>query len=123
MPSKKRSLKHASIVQAFAERLKAVRTARGLTQRELADRAHITFSYVSRLEAGGAAPGIDLLQRLAEALGAKVAELLPASDGPAADREQLRQRFAVLVSKAGPETLGMLEAFLDRLADSPTVTR
>ena len=67
MPARKRRIKHASIVDAFAQALARCALSRQMTQRDLADRANVTLSYISRLEAGGAAPGIDLLERLAQA--------------------------------------------------------
>ncbi|MBY0515231.1 MAG: helix-turn-helix domain-containing protein [Gemmataceae bacterium] len=126
MPSKKSTVSHAPIVAAFAQRLKAVRLARGMTQRQLAEAADITFSYISRLEAGGASPGIDLLERLATALRADVTDLLPPPVSAAdarAHREKVRGMFEGVLSKAGPETLAMLEAFLTRLAESASSNR
>src|SRR5947209_13919535 len=120
MPSKKRRVRQAAIVPAFAERLKGTRLARGLTQRDLAERAHVTFSYISRLEAGGAAPGIDLLEKLAEALNATITDLLPPavqSEGAAAPRDEVKVLFETVLSKAGSETLGLLKVLLSRLAE------
>ena len=126
MPSRKQGVRQAGIVRAFAERLRATRLARGMTQRDLADKANVTFSYISRLEAGGAAPGIDLLERLASALQVSVIELLPVPAG-AEDVESHRSRvkglFDAVVRKAGRETLSMLDVFLARLAESPAVSR
>ncbi len=121
----KRIVRQAGIVQAFAERLKAARQARGMTQRDLADKAHVTFSYISRLEAGASAPGIDTLDQLARALQINVIELLPAVPGEemAGVRDRVRTLFDGLVSKAGHETLSMLEVFLDRLAESKATSR
>ncbi len=48
-----------------------------MTQRDFARLANLTESYVSRLEGGSIAPGIDLVARLARSLGCAVAELLP----------------------------------------------
>ncbi|HYH66460.1 MAG TPA: helix-turn-helix transcriptional regulator [Urbifossiella sp.] len=126
MPTGKRSVRQADIVRAFAERLRGTRQARGMTQRDLATKAHVTFSYVSRLEAGGAAPGIDLLERLAEALGVGVAELLPPAGSPAtaeAGRERVRALFEAVLPRAGQETLSMLEVLLARVAESPAASR
>jgi transcriptional regulator with XRE-family HTH domain len=49
-----------------------------MSQAELAGQEEVTTNYISRLEAGGAAPGIDLVARLAVGLGVPVADLLPA---------------------------------------------
>lgn len=56
--------------------IKALRTELGLTQRELAERLHITDRAVSKWERGLSAPGIDLLEPLAEILGVSVVELI-----------------------------------------------
>ena len=39
-----------------------------MTQRDLADKANVTFTYISRLEAGASAPGIDTVDQIAKAL-------------------------------------------------------
>lgn len=48
------------------------RLALGLTQTELAERAGLTQPALSRLESGGPTPTIGVLDRLAQALGAKL---------------------------------------------------
>jgi transcriptional regulator with XRE-family HTH domain len=48
------------------------RTALGLTQAELAERAGMTQPQLSRLESGGATPTVPLLRRLAAALDAEL---------------------------------------------------
>lgn len=55
--------------QRFAARLPMVRAFRGMTQAELARKAVIGVSYVSRLEGGLISPGLDLLDRLARSRG------------------------------------------------------
>ena len=57
--------------------LKTLREARGLNQVELAKKAKVTTAYLSQLEAGKKKnPSLDVLQRLAKALGVAVTELL-----------------------------------------------
>lgn len=56
--------------------IKALRTEKGLTQRELADRLHITDRAVSKWERGLSAPDIALLEPLAEILEVSVVELI-----------------------------------------------
>jgi transcriptional regulator with XRE-family HTH domain len=75
MAKRKTNIRHAEIVQRFAVRLRELRHSRGMTQAELAQLAHVTLSYIGRLENGGAAPGIDLADRLAAALGASITDL------------------------------------------------
>ncbi|AWM39833.1 anaerobic benzoate catabolism transcriptional regulator [Gemmata obscuriglobus] len=122
MPPDKKAQKgritHAAIVRRFADRLKERRTALGLTQAEVAERADVTVNYVGRLEAAGAAPGIDLLDRLAQALGTTAAELLPTDPPPDPDevlRAEARRLFEALVGSADRNTLQLLVPLLARL--------
>lgn len=97
-----------------------------MTQAELARLAHVTVSYIGRLEAGGAAPGIDLVDGLAKALATTVADLLPTTASPdtaAALREQARRLFEALDMAADRETLLMLCPLLARLNESMNRTR
>lgn len=48
--------------------LAAMRLERGLSQRDLAQRATTSQAYISQLEGGGRDPGTDMIQRLAAAL-------------------------------------------------------
>src|SRR5947209_7792198 len=104
-------------VRLFAARLREVRRSRGMTQLELSRRAHVTPSYVWRLESGGAAPGIDLVARLAYALGTTSHDLMPETAPPdtlAVLRDQARGLFDVLLGVADRETLLMLNPLLAR---------
>jgi transcriptional regulator with XRE-family HTH domain len=118
--------RQAEIVRLFAARLKEVRRSRGLTQAELAALAHMAASYVGRLEAAGAAPGIDLVARLAAALGTTVHDLLPEGPPPDADavlRDRAARQADALIRAADRETLLMLNPLLARLAESPVAGR
>jgi transcriptional regulator with XRE-family HTH domain len=123
---KAKQIEHAEVVQRFAARLREVRSSRGLTQAELARAAHVTASYVWRLESAGAAPGIDLVSRLAAALGTTVHDLLPATESvETLDllRERAKTLFDGLLQTADRETLLMLCPLLARLGESPTRRR
>ena len=52
----------------IADQVAARRTARGLSQRDLAELTGTTQSAIARLERGGRPPRIDTLLRIAEAL-------------------------------------------------------
>jgi transcriptional regulator with XRE-family HTH domain len=110
----------------FAARLREVRRSRGMTQAELSRRANVTASYVWRLESGGAAPGIDLVARLARALGTTSHDLLPAAAAPdtmAVLRDQARGLFEALLAAADRETLLMLNPLLARLVEASERSR
>ena len=122
MPRKRPKTRHAEIVRLFAESLKAARRSRGLTQAQLAREAHVTVSYIARLEGAGSAPGIDLLARLATALGVTVHDLLPSAPSPdtlAVLRDRARHLFDELLRSADRETLLMVCPLLARLLESP----
>jgi len=54
-----------------ARNLKRLRREKGMSQEELADRAEINRNYVGMVERSENAATVDLLEKLAEALGAK----------------------------------------------------
>jgi transcriptional regulator with XRE-family HTH domain len=57
--------------------LKALREDRGWTMAELAKKADVTDAYIAQLETGKRDnPSLDVLKRLARALGVPVTELL-----------------------------------------------
>jgi transcriptional regulator with XRE-family HTH domain len=106
-------------VRLFAARLREVRASRGMTQLELSRLAHVTPGYVWRLESGGAAPGIDLVTRLARALGTTTHDLLPVTAPPditAVLQAHAKWLFDGLLVAEARETLPMLNPLLARLA-------
>ncbi|SRR5579884_1140150 len=117
---KKQKNAQGEAVRRFAERLREVRLSRGKTQADLAHDARVTESYVGRLERAEAAPGIDLVDRLAKALGTTAAELQPATSTPdthAVLEAQARTLFEGLLQKADRETLALLCPLLRLLTD------
>lgn len=123
---RKARIEHTEVVRLFAARLREVRRSRGTTQAELAREAHVTPSYIWRLESGGAAPGIDLVDRLARALGTTAHDLMPLAAAPDTElhlREQAHRLFESLVNAADRETLLMLVPLLARLGESPSRNR
>lgn len=126
MAKRKEHIEHDEIVVRFAARLRELRLSRGMTQAELARLARITASYVGRLESAGAAPGIDLVERLAVALGTTANDLLPVSTSPETLpvlQDRAKKLFEELLNTADRETLLMVCPLLARLAESPTRRR
>jgi transcriptional regulator with XRE-family HTH domain len=68
--------------------LKALRTAAGLLQRELADKAGIFWVTVSKLERGDMEPSWQMVLRLCETLGAEPNDFLPEGAGAGARRKR-----------------------------------
>ncbi|MCB5205123.1 helix-turn-helix transcriptional regulator [Neorhizobium sp. T786] len=64
------------IRKTFASNLRLMRQTKGLSQEELAHRAEIDRTYVSSLERGIYSPSIDVLEKLASALGVSPGELI-----------------------------------------------
>ena len=126
MGKRKPRVQQAEIVQQFGARLREPRQARDTTQADLARAAQVARSHLSKLEKGEAAPGLDLLDRLAKASGTTVLGLLP-PPAPAGDvvaqRDQIRKVFESVLGKAGGETLQLLERLLAYLAESPSTKR
>jgi len=121
MAIRKKSIRHDEIVIRFGERLRETRLSMGMSQADLAARAEVTTNYISRLEGGGAAPGIDLVARLASALGVSIAELLPTSP-PLADmavtRQQAKKLFDALLQTEDRAVLHLMTQLLARLAEA-----
>lgn len=63
----------------FSETLRKLRTAKGLSQQELAEKMYVTRSTVVRWETGSRLPDAAMISRLAEALGVDVNMLLSAA--------------------------------------------
>lgn len=64
------------IREVFAQNLKALRQAKGLSQEELAHRADIDRTYISSLERCVYGASIDIVDRLAIVLEVEAADLL-----------------------------------------------
>jgi transcriptional regulator with XRE-family HTH domain len=121
MPQRKKVIRHDAIVARFGERLRELRLGRGMSQAELARQAEVTTNYISRLEGGGAAPGIDLVARLAAALGVQMTDLLPATsdlDEMAVARQRARKLFDELLRCDDRAVLLVLTQVLARLAEA-----
>ncbi|MBM6867985.1 helix-turn-helix domain-containing protein [Collinsella tanakaei] len=80
-----------------AETIRTLREARGLTQRDIAERIGVTDKAVSKWESGRGLPDISLVEPLAGALGVSIAELLTGDVRANANRagNMLRSRFYV----------------------------
>jgi transcriptional regulator with XRE-family HTH domain len=68
-PAARAAYEAARAAYEVGRMIRELREARGLSQRELAERMGTTQSVVGRLEAGGSRPTIVTLERVAQALG------------------------------------------------------
>lgn len=77
------------IRDVLAVNLRKHRRTQGLSQEELAHRARIDRTYISALERSLYAAGIDVVDRLAHALGLEAADLLQRPPASARRRKHL----------------------------------
>ena len=71
--------------------IRRARTCRHLTQDDLAQTVHTTRQTISNYETGRSRPDVETLQRLADALGVELTELLDGEPSPDARRAVLRR--------------------------------
>jgi len=98
-----------------------------MSQLALAQRAIVTSSYIGKLERGEAAPGIDMLGRLAEALGIEPEKLIASNaiipSSIPVIRAQIQQQVRKLLSRDDEQglravaiVLGLIDNALARKA-------
>ncbi|MBI2822601.1 MAG: helix-turn-helix transcriptional regulator [Acidobacteria bacterium] len=65
--------------KTLGERIREIREAKGLTQREVAARIQIDDYYISRLENNHINPTLATMQKIASALGVEVRDFFPST--------------------------------------------
>lgn len=63
--------------QALGKRIARTRRSIDMTQEELAEKAHLTQTFVSLVETGQRKASMKTLEKIANALGVKVRDLIP----------------------------------------------
>ena len=79
-----------SLAHALGRVIKVIRTDRGIERRVLADRAEISYSYLTEIEHGKKPPSPANLEKIARALGLRMFELIEAAEGRMETREAER---------------------------------
>ncbi len=105
----------------FGERVRQLRKEKGLTQRELASRLHVSFTYVSKVENGklkfGDYPSEKFIHKLAIVLETDEDELLLLADKvPEGIRQRIRERPDVFRAVAQMDDKSM-DKLMDRMSD------
>ena len=123
--ARKKTIKHDPIVIQFAARLRECRRKLGLSQQELAFRAHVNVGYLGKLERGEAAPGLDMVGRLAGALSVPPMKLV--GDAEAAPvlatlKAQVRKKVDQFLSRDDVPAIQSLAVLL-ALADNALARR
>ncbi|MFC2025164.1 tetratricopeptide repeat protein, partial [Chloroflexota bacterium] len=98
-------------VQEFGVRLRELRTQAGLSQRELADKAGINFTYLSKIECGVMPPPSEkVMLRLADVLNADKDELMSLSSRIPSDIAQILKDRKTLQRLRSNHTHQMVKA-------------
>jgi transcriptional regulator with XRE-family HTH domain len=64
------------LIEIFARNVRRAREANGLSQERLAELAKVHRTYLSGVETGARNPTLEVVERLASALGIRAADLL-----------------------------------------------
>ncbi len=111
MPASVRAL--ASALEALRANVIVGRARARLSQEQLAERAGVSRPTISRIERAAADVGVDVVQRIADALGVTVASLFVLPRAAAADDDELARRAA-----AGDEEFVDADALLDAVDEA-----
>jgi transcriptional regulator with XRE-family HTH domain len=63
--------------KVLGTQIKVIRIKKGMSQQDVAARANITPSYMSRIENGSISTSVEKLYKIAHAIGCQPVELLP----------------------------------------------
>lgn len=97
----------------FPERLTALRKGRGLTQQALADAVNLAVLQIRRYEGGTSQPTLDVIRRLAIALGVS-ADMLVFDEKERGPADALRYQFET-VSRMSVHEQDVVRELLDAL--------
>jgi transcriptional regulator with XRE-family HTH domain len=73
----------STTISIVGKTIKGLRSKRGLTLEEVAEKSGCTSGFLSQLERNKVAPSVTTLYSIAEALGAKITDFLPDNISPA----------------------------------------
>jgi transcriptional regulator with XRE-family HTH domain len=106
---------------SLGQALKQLRKNQGLTLAELAEQTQSHVGNLSRIERGLAKPSLDLLCRLAEALGCSITDIFSVAENRQLNARQvaLNAVFILLLDKDQQLLLEFAELLSKRIAHSP----
>lgn len=102
---------HEFFAMEFPERLAALRKERGMTQQALADQVGLAVLQIRRYEGGTSQPTLDVIRRLAIALGSS-ADSLVFDDHERGPGETLRYQFEA-ISRMPEQDQAAIRVLLD----------
>ena len=103
-------------------RIRSLRTARGLTQAQLAEPQY-TKAYISMLESGRTRASMKALEHIAGRLGVQPSDLLGGSPSPAAPQYDLTESRRLVEQGHPAEAIPLLEALDEGLTPSDQLVR
>src|SRR5271163_2764225 len=104
----------AGFLEQLGQRVRTMRSLRGMSRKVLAKVSGISERYIAQLESGKGNVSIVLLRRVSNAMGAHLEDLIPASD-PAPDWQVIRD----LLRKATPAQIAQAKDALAGTSASP----
>jgi transcriptional regulator with XRE-family HTH domain len=112
----------SAMVADVGARIRSLRTAKGLTQAQLADPLY-TKAYISMLESGRTRASMKALEHIAGALGVQASDLLGGSAGPNTPQFQLLEARSLLEQGKNAEAVAILEQLEDGLSAKDQLMR
>jgi transcriptional regulator with XRE-family HTH domain len=102
----------SELAKAFGQKVRQLRTARGLTQPQLADEAGLSEEWIRRIERGSTSPSFDTIEAIARALRADA--VIPLQDRAADIHARLSAAVGGLSEKEAEWALGVIAQLRDR---------
>jgi transcriptional regulator with XRE-family HTH domain len=103
-------------------RIRSLRTARGLTQAQLAEPQY-TKAYISMLESGRTRASMKALEHIAGRLGVQPSDLLGGSPSPAAPQYDLLEAKRLVEQGQSAEAIPLLNALEEGLTPADQLVR
>src|SRR6266705_1518812 len=97
----------AGFLEQLGQRVRTMRSLRGMSRKVLAKVSGISERYIAQLESGKGNVSIVLLRRVSNAMGAHLEDLIPSTD-PAPDWQVIRD----LLRKASPNQIAQTKDIL-----------
>src|SRR5574340_1272792 len=112
----------SAMVADVGARIRSLRTAKGLTQAQLADPLY-TKAYISMLESGRTRASMKALEHIAGVLGVRPSDLLGGASAPATPQFDLVEARRLLEVGSAAEAIPLLEALEEGLTASDQLVR
>lgn len=91
----------SSLLESMGARIRQLRSARGWTRMELAERAQLSLRFLAQLESGRGNISVNRLAQVAEALNCSLRQLIPASIPRSRPRTKLTSEKKTIIAMIG----------------------